>query len=123
MSFIAAAAAVVVVGTTVAQQDAARKAKNQAADAIAKQQADDAAATAQAQTDAANSANQLIVGQKRAQRANVLALGGTTDSTLGKPKSVLASGATSGQQAAAVQPVTSVLGGGSPLTSSRSNYS
>lgn len=88
--------------------------------AVTDQIAADAAAAAKAQTDAAVEANQQRVAQKRAYQANVLALGGNNDDSLGAPgatSSVLARGATSAQQAASVSPV-SVLGGGAPLTSS-----
>lgn len=89
--------------------------------AVTDQIAADAAATSKAQIDAANEANQLRVAQKRAYQANVLALGGNDDDTLGTPgatSSVLARGATPAQQAASVAPTVSVLGGGAPLMSS-----
>ena len=65
------------------------------AKALADQQAADAAAKAQAETDANNAANQQRVASKRAYQANVLALGGQRDATLGG-SSVLGAGAPAG---------------------------
>jgi hypothetical protein len=115
----------VLVGATVlslgAQAIAANKASKAQRQAIQQQQAQDAADKAKAEADAANEANQLRVAQKRAYQANVLALGGNNDDTLGAagtPQSVLSRGSSTATRAAAVQPAVSVLGGGSPLTSS-----
>lgn len=117
MSFAVSA---VVAGAAIVynQIEGARKAQNAAADALKQQQQQNAAATLQAQTNAAIEADSVIAAQKRAYRANALALGGTRDDSLGNSGSVLASGATTKQSAAGVQPTTSVLGGGSPVTSS-----
>ena len=90
--------------------DTSRKAAHAQTDAINNQMAQDAEATVKAQTDAANAANALRVGQKRALQANTLALGS------GDTRNVLSAGATTAQRSASVQPTTSVLGGGAPVT-------
>jgi hypothetical protein len=113
------------VGTLVAGEAYTAVKSNQAAasarNAAAQQQKDDASAQAKAQADAANEANSTRVAQKRAYQANALALGGSGDDSLGAPgasstSNVLSTGASGSTRAAAVAP-TSVLGGGSPITS------
>ena len=102
------------------QQDASRKALHAQQAAQRDQIAADASAKASAETGAAVEANAMRVAQKRAQQANVLALGdGTSGGLLGQGKSVLSMGAGPAQAGAAAS-TTSVLGGGAPVTSSAS---
>lgn len=127
MSFGISAAtwAMVGVGALVAGEAYTAVKSNQAAasarNAATQQKKDDATAQAKAEADAANEANGMRVAQKRAYQANALALGGSGDDSLGAPGTgstgnVLAAGASGSTRAAAVGPTT-VLGGGSPVTS------
>lgn len=78
-----------------AQSDQQQRMVDKQNQAIKDQQSADAAAKSKAETDAANAANQQRVASKRAYQANVLALGGQRDATLGG-SSVLGSGAPAG---------------------------
>lgn len=71
---------------------------------LAATQQDPAAERAKVETDAADAANQKLVDDKRSRRANVLALGGSSDA-LGQMQS-------NKQSSVSGTPKTSVLGGG-----------
>lgn len=81
--------AIAVVGGMVAAKALAPSAPGGIATAA---QPDPAAERAKAETDAANAANQKLVDDKRAKRANVLASGGSTDA-LGAGQSAVQPGA------------------------------
>ena len=94
--------------------------------AILTQEQQDAAAAAKAQTDAAVEANNLRVATKRAYQANALALGGNDDDSLGAPgmpASVLASGASPAQRAAAATTAGATPLGSAVLGASSGRYS
>ena len=124
MSFVVSAV-VAGAGLLAYSADSQRKAINTQQDALRASIADDARQKVEAETSASLSANQKLAADKRARQANVLALGGNSDSTLGQPvaagapANVLAQGASGAARAAAGSPIASVLGGGSPATSSR----
>ena len=123
MSFLVAAV-VVGAGALLYGADAQRKAINTQQDALRASIAADAKQKVEAETSASLSANQKLAADKRARQANVLALGGNSESTLGQPvaagvpANVLSQGAIGAARAAAASPITSVLGGGAPATSS-----
>lgn len=84
MSFIVAA----VVGTAGFlgySADQQRKAIHAQQDALNASIAADARQKVEAETGASLSANQKLTADKRARQANVLALGGNSESTLGQP--------------------------------------
>lgn len=117
MSWVAVAVVGAAVVTTVSAQDSQRKATHAQQDALNAAAADDARAKVEAETTAATDANAKLAADKRARQANVLALGGGSDSTLGspgggtRPGTVLSAGAPAAARAAAAS-TTSVLGGG-----------
>lgn len=80
--------------SAVVSADSQRKAMHQQQDAINQAQADDARQKVEAETGAATAANAKLAAGKRAQQANVLALGGsaTPQAGLGGTGSVLGSG-------------------------------
>ena len=115
MSF-AITAVVVTAATAIYSADAQRKAIHGQQDALNASIAADARQKVEAETGASLSANQKLAADKRARQANVLALGGNSDSTLGQPvaagsrANVLAQGNTARSPAAS--PGGSVLGSG-----------
>ena len=121
MSF-AITAVVLTAGAAIYSADAQRKATNTQKDALNASIAADARQKVEAETGAALSANQKLAADKRSRQANVLALGGNSDSTLGQPMSaggpanVLAQGAGSAARPQAVAPGGAVLGSGAPAS-------
>ena len=115
------AAASVGVGLYSANQQ--RKAIGAQQDALNASIAADARKKVEAETSASLSANQKLAADKRSRQANVLALGGNSDSTLGQPvaggvrPNVLAQGAGVAARSQAASPGGSVLGGGAPSAS------
>ena len=117
MSF-AITAVVLTAGAAIYSADAQRKAINGQQDALNASMAADARQKVEAETGAALSANQKLAADKRARQANVLALGGNSDSTLGQPvaagarPNVLAQGSSGAARSPASSPGGSVLGSG-----------
>ena len=117
MSF-AITAVVLTAGAAIYSADAQRKAINTQQDALTASMAADARQKVEAETGASLSANQKLAADKRARQANVLALGGNSDSTLGQPlasggpENVLAQGASGTARSPAASPGGSVLGSG-----------
>ena len=113
----AAWGAIATVGVAAYSADAQRKATNMQKDALNASIADDARQKVEAETGASLSANQKLTADKRARQANVLALGGGSESKLGSPASlgdkpnVLAQGSSGSPRPQAALPRVSVLGG------------
>lgn len=108
-----AVSAAVSVGTAVYSADQTRKAQHKTADAEAAAQQDDARQAAELDTSTALTANAKFAAGRRAQQANVLALGGATGALGGDTGASPGTAGLGSGQSTTAGPV-SVLGSGSP---------